>query len=60
MLYQDYSWDLYSFGIVFDKDLDTDEIGWKEGDCFRLEKVNGVSKLIKFNYIRKDNDNSFS
>ena len=56
MLYLDYSWDLYSFGIVFDKDLDTDEIGWKEGDCFRLEKVNGVSKLIKFNYIRKDNE----
>jgi len=48
-LYLDYNWDVYSFGIVLDKDLDIEEIGWKEGDCFMLAKVNGVSKLVKVN-----------
>jgi hypothetical protein len=58
MIYLDYKWELFSFGIILDEELNTDEIGWKEGDCFRLEKVNGVSKLVKFNtnIIRIDNE----
>jgi hypothetical protein len=58
MLYLNYSWDVYSFGIVLDEEFNTEEIGWKEGDCFRLEKVKGVSKLVKFNtnIIRIDNE----
>jgi hypothetical protein len=47
MLYQDYNWDISKLGIILDEEFDTDELEWKEGDLFQLNKVNGVTYLVK-------------
>lgn len=47
MYFLEYTWELFDHGIIFDAEIDTDEIGWKEGDHFELVKVDGRSRLIK-------------
>lgn len=47
MLYVDYSWDLSPNGIVLDEELNTDKLGWKGGDYFKLVNINGRAMLIK-------------
>jgi hypothetical protein len=47
MLHLDYEWDLTSDGIVLDSELDTDKLGWRHGDMFKLVTVNGRQMLIK-------------
>ena len=47
MLYLDFTWDIDSTGILFDRELDTDKLGWKGGDVFRLVEEDGRMKLIK-------------
>jgi len=47
MLHLDYEWDLTSDGIVLDSELDTDKLGWRHGDMFKLVAVNGRQMLIK-------------
>ena len=46
MRYYDYEWDLYPNYIKLDEELNTDALGWKEGDYFKFVESNGV-KLIK-------------
>jgi hypothetical protein len=55
MRYYDYEWDLYPQSIVFDKELDTNNLGWQKGDLFRLiieedgrTLLRKVDPLIKF------------
>lgn len=47
MLYVDYTWDLHPWGIKFDDEINIDRLGWKSGDHFKLENINGQIKLVK-------------
>jgi hypothetical protein len=47
MFYFDYTWKLYPDSIVLDQELDTDKLGWKGGDVFKLVEEDGRMKLIK-------------
>jgi len=47
MRYFDYDWKLYSDKIVLDPELNTDGLGWKNGDFFRFENHNGQQVLVK-------------
>lgn len=47
MLYLDYSWDCSANGIILDEEFNTDKLGWKGGDYFKLVNINGRAMLIK-------------
>lgn len=49
MFYLDYNWDLYQDRIILDEEMNIDKIGWKEGDCFKMVKINGRNTLVKIN-----------
>jgi hypothetical protein len=51
MLHLDYEWDLTSDGIVLDSELDTDKLGWRHGDMFKLVTVNSRQMLIKIDPV---------
>ena len=53
MLYYDYIWDLSKDKIILDEELDASALGWREGDMFRLEEVDGRHQLIKVDPIEK-------
>lgn len=53
MLHIDYSWDLYPDKIILDEELNTDRLGWKGGDYFKLINVNGRQMLVKISDIEK-------
>jgi len=53
MLYMDYNWDLHTNGINLDEELNTDFLGWKEGDLFKLTSVNGQKKLVKIDALEQ-------
>jgi hypothetical protein len=63
MLHLDYNWDLSPSGILLDEELNIDKLGWKDGDYFKVETVNGrrilkkVDPLIKFLIKGKENIN---
>jgi hypothetical protein len=63
MLHLDYNWDLSPSGILFDEELNIDKLGWKDGDYFKVETVNGrrilkkVDPLIMFLIKGKENIN---
>jgi hypothetical protein len=46
MLHYDYNWDLYPNYIKLDEELNTDALGWKQGDYFKFVEKDGI-KLIK-------------
>jgi anaerobic selenocysteine-containing dehydrogenase len=47
MKHYDYDWDLEPEGIKFDKELDIDKLGWKNGDYFKITNVDGQARLVK-------------
>ena len=47
MKYYDYDWDLNSERIVLDSELNIDKLGWKAGDCFVVQNVDGRAMLTK-------------
>jgi hypothetical protein len=47
MLYVDYTWDLESNRILLDSELNIDQLGWRNGDYFKLVNVNGRAMLVK-------------
>lgn len=47
MLYIDYSWDCSPNGIILDEEFNSDKLGWKGGDYFKLINRNGRQMLIK-------------
>ena len=51
MHHWEYTWDLYPNYLILDKDLDTDRLGWHEGDVFRFETYKGVRMLKKLDPI---------
>jgi len=53
MLYMDYEWDLTSTGINLDEELNTDYLGWKPGDVFKLVNINGQKKLVKMDTLEQ-------
>ena len=63
MLHLDYNWDLSPSGILLDEELNIDKLGWKDGDYFKVETVDGrrvlkkVDPLIKFLIKGKENIN---
>jgi hypothetical protein len=53
MLYYDYTWDLSDDKIILDEELDVHEIGWREGDLFKLVDIDGKRQLVKLDPIEK-------
>lgn len=47
MKYVDYDWDIKSDRIILDSELNIDRLGWKAGDCFVVQNVNGCAMLKK-------------
>ena len=47
MKYYDYDWDLSSERIVLDGELNIDKLGWKAGDCFVVQNIDGRAMLTK-------------
>ena len=53
MKYYDYEWDLESNRILLDSELDTDKLGWRNGDYFKVINVNGRAMLVKVDPLEK-------
>ena len=47
MKYLDYDWNLSSERIVLDEKLNIDKLGWKAGDCFVVQNIDGRAMLTK-------------
>ena len=47
MVYLDYTWDLSPNRILLDEELNTDRLGWKGGDLFKLVNNDGRQMLVK-------------
>ena len=47
MKYIDYDWDVKEDRIILDSELNIDRLGWKSGDCFIVQNVNGRAMLVK-------------
>ncbi len=52
-MYVDYTWDCSSKGIILDEEFNSDKLGWKGGDYFKLVNVNGRQMLIKVDDLEK-------
>ena len=53
MHYYDYDWDLSPSGIILDRELDIDKLGWRHGDCFKVINVNGRAMLRKLEPVEQ-------
>ena len=57
MRYYDYEWELHPQVLVFDRELDTDKLGWQQGDLFKfvidedgrtaLRKIDPLEKFVR-------------
>jgi hypothetical protein len=47
MKYYDYEWDIYPNYIRLDEELNTDQLGWKNGDLFKFVNIDGQQMLKK-------------
>ena len=47
MKYLDYDWNLSPERIVLNEKLNIDELGWKAGDCFVVQNIDGRAMLTK-------------
>ena len=47
MKYVDYDLDIYEDRIILDSELNIDRLGWKAGDCFVVQNINGRAILRK-------------
>ena len=45
--YLDYDWNLSPERIVLDEKLNIDKLGWKAGDCFVVQNIDGRAMLTK-------------
>ena len=59
MRYYDYEWDLEPHRILLDAELNVDALGWKAGDYFKVDNVNGRSMLVKVDPLEKFLRNGF-
>ena len=53
MKYYDYDWDVNPESIILDKELNIDKLGWKAGDCFVVQNVDGRAMLRKMDPLEK-------
>ncbi len=53
MKYVDYDWDVKSDRIILDSELNIDRLGWKAGDCFVVQNVNGCAMLRKIDPLEQ-------
>ena len=53
MKYYDYDWDLSAERIVLDRELNIDKLGWKAGDCFVVQNINGRAMLRKLDPLEQ-------
>jgi len=53
MKHYDYDWDLSPEGIILDKELDIDKLGWQHGDSCQVININGTAMLIKVDPLVK-------
>jgi len=51
--YYDYDWDINPECIVLDRELNIDKLGWKAGDCFVVQNINGRAMLRKLDPLEK-------
>jgi hypothetical protein len=55
--YYDYDWDLSPEKIILDNELNIDKLGWKAGDCFVVQNIDGRAMLRKLdpleNFIKR-------
>jgi hypothetical protein len=51
--YYDYDWDVNPESIILDKELNIDKLGWKAGDCFVVQNVDGRAMLRKMDPLEK-------
>jgi hypothetical protein len=51
--YIDYDWDVSPERIVLDRELNIDKLGWKSGDCFIVQNINGRAMLRKLDPLEK-------
>ncbi len=45
--YIDYDWDCSPNGIILDEEFNSDRLGWKGGDLFKLVNCDGRQMLVK-------------
>jgi hypothetical protein len=63
MKHYEYDWDLYPDCIVLDKELNTERLGWKPGQFWKMENQDGnlvlqqVDPILQFIIEGKDNPN---
>jgi hypothetical protein len=53
MNYYGYEWDISSTRLLLDADLNTDNLGWKFGDYFKLIEKNGRAVMVKVDPLEK-------
>jgi len=53
MIHYDYTWDLNPNSIVLDEELPIDKLGWVEGDCFKLVRINGRAIFRKLDPVEQ-------
>jgi hypothetical protein len=51
--YYDYDWDVSPESIILDKELNIDKLGWKAGDCFVVQNIDGRAMLRKLDPLEK-------
>jgi len=47
MIHYDYTWDLYPNYMKLDDELPIENLGWKDGDLFKLEALADGTRLLK-------------
>ena len=47
MKYVDYDLDISRDRIILDAELNIDKLGWKAGDCFVVQNIDGRAMLTK-------------
>ena len=53
MKYVDYDWDVKEDRIILDSELNIDRLGWKAGDCFVVQNINGCAMLRKIDSLEQ-------
>jgi hypothetical protein len=53
MIVCDYEWVLRSDKIIFDRELNIDQFGWKAGDCFKIKNIDGQAMLVKLEEVEQ-------
>ncbi len=47
MKYVDYDLEIFDDRIILDSEINIDRLGWKAGDCFIVQNINGRAMLRK-------------